>query len=426
MITFHDSALSPPNLNVHEFYLARQPILDRKQELFAYELLFRNSDEGGAVFSTDLSATAAVIAHASQLGLDRVIGNVRGFLNVDAAVLHSDIFEFLPKDKIVLEILETVKATPDVIERVAALAQAGFRFALDDIVGDCEDLRRLMPMASIIKVDLLSTPAQELQRLTPLLKKENKLLLAEKVETREQLDQCLNLGFDYFQGYFFARPSVMGGKKLSPSQISILNLMKLVMTDAENSDIEKVIKRDVSLGINLLRLVNTPAVGLRHRVDSLSHALMVLGRQQLRRWLQIMLYAEPCRKMTSMTPLLMLATTRARMMELLTSKMQPNNRNASDTAFTVGIMSLMDTLFGLPMQEILDQVSVVDEVSAALLRRSGYYGDVLTLTECLEDTHNSAPQIYPLLQKLELPDNDLIEIEMEAFEWTDSIVHGAI
>jgi hypothetical protein len=141
----------------------------------------------------------------------------------------------------------------------------------------------------------------------------------------------------------------------------------LVTSDADNHEIERAIKRDVSLALNLLRLVNTPAVGARQRIDSLSQAVTILGRRQLQRWLQIMLYAEPSKRGHSMTPLLMLATTRGRLLELLAGKLRPSQRESADIAFTVGIMSLMDTLFGISMAEILEQIPVSDDVRNALL-----------------------------------------------------------
>ncbi|HJW55189.1 MAG TPA: EAL domain-containing protein, partial [Burkholderiaceae bacterium] len=266
---------SPRPLRVRDFFLARQPILDRGQSLVAYELLFRNADTNAANVTSDLSATAAVIAHTSQLGIEKVIGESLGYLNVDAAVLMSDIFQFLPKEKVVLEIVETTKATPEIIERIRFLVKQGFRFALDDVITDSEDVQKLLPLADIVKIDLRDMPLSALLKLTPKFRLAKKKLLAEKVENREQFDTCLELGFDYFQGYYFAKPAILSGKKLSPSQLAIMKLMTQVTSDADNSEIEHSIKQDVSLCFNLLRLVNAPAIGMRHRIDSISQALLV-------------------------------------------------------------------------------------------------------------------------------------------------------
>lgn len=412
-------------LRVREFFLARQPILDRNQSLVAYELLFRNTDLGAANVTSDLAATASVIAHTSQLGMEKVIGDSLGYLNVDTAVLMSDIFQFLPKEKVVLEIVETTKATPDILDRIRALVAQGFRFALDDVITDNEDVQKLLPLVDIIKFDLRDMPLSALLKLTPRFRLEKKQLLAEKVENREQFDTCLELGFDYFQGYYFAKPAILSGKKLSPSQLAIMRLLAQITSDAHTGEIEHSIKQDVSLCFNLLRLVNTPAIGMRHRIDSINQALLVLGRSQLRRWLQIMLYAEPCKKGQGMTPLLTLAATRGKLLELMAHRIAPHNRNMGDTAFTVGIMSLMDTLFSMPMQEILEQVAVVDTVSDALLRRTGHYGDMLRLAEQMERIDEAGPMLEELIAKLGLSGDDLYELQIHAFEWGDLVARNA-
>ena len=413
-------------LRVKEFFLARQPILDRNQELVAYELLFRNGDVSAADITNDLSATAAVISHTAQLGIEKVIGAVRGFINVDAAALMSDIFEFLPREQVVLEIVETVEATPEVVARVKELSAQGFQFALDDVITDSADVQKLLPMIDIVKFDLRDMPLSALLKLTPQFKQAGKALLAEKVESFGQFKICLDLGFDYFQGYYFAKPSLLSGKKLSPSQMAVMAMMKLVVSDAETAEIEHAIKQDVALSLNLLRPANAPAFGIRHRIDSLSQALIVLGRDHLRRWLQIMLYAEPCKKGHSLPPLLALATTRGKMLELLARKIAPGNRNLADTAFTVGIMSLTDTLFGIPMQAILEQIHVVEEVAQALLSRKGIHGDLLKLAEYLEQIEESQELIAPLLHKLKLSHEDLYELEIASFEWSDQVAHSAV
>lgn len=414
-----------PPLRVREFFLARQPILDRNQSLVAYELLFRNAAVGPANITSDLSATASVIAHASQLGMEKVIGDSFGYLNADAAVLMSDIFQFLPREKIVLEIVETMKATPEILARIEQLVKDGFRFALDDVITDSTDVQKLLPLVDIIKLDLRDMPLSALLKLTSQFKRANKKLLAEKVETQEQFQTCLELGFDYFQGYYFARPLVLSGKKLSPSQLAIIHLMNLISSDADTATVEASIKKDISLCFNLLRLVNTPAVGARRRIDSVSQALMILGRDQLQRWLQIMLYAEPCKKGRHMTPLLVLAATRGKLLELIAQQVNPSDRRIAETAFTVGIMSLMDTLFSIPMAEILEQIPVVDAVSSALLRREGHYGDMLSLVERMERIDTVAPQLKDLIDTIGLSGDDLYGLQLAAFEWSDGVARDA-
>jgi EAL and modified HD-GYP domain-containing signal transduction protein len=422
-----DQSLDPAMTGqlVKEFFLARQPILNRDQNLIAYELLFRSAAFGAANVIDDLAATASVMAHVSELGLENVVGESLGFLNVDAAVLMSDFISFLPADKVILEILETVKVTPAIIARVTELIEAGYIFALDDVVANSADIQQLLPLIHIIKVDIMAVDKASLPRLSRQFKSSNKKILAEKVETLAEFQLCLQLGFDYFQGYYFAKPVILSGKKLSPSQLSILQLINQIIADAETIELERTIKTDASLGLNLLRLVNSPGVGATQRIETLSQAVMVLGRVQLQRWLQILLYANSGKASTVVSPLLMLATTRGKLLELMAQKLKPGNRSVADKSFTVGIMSLMDTLFGQPMEKILEQISVADEVRDALLFRKGTYGDMLKLAEYVERIEDAGPLLLPTLEKLHLTVEDFSALQLTAFQWASNVGAGA-
>lgn len=404
-----------------EFFLARQPILNREQELVAYELLFRSAASGPINMVDDLSATAAVISHASELGMEQVIGDKLGFVNTDAAVLMSDFVKYLPHDKLVLEILETVKATPELIARITELVEAGFVFALDDVIADSVDIQAFLPLVQYIKVDIKDMSPDNRSKMSRLFRSGTKKMLAEKVETLADFQSCLNLGFEYFQGYYFAKPVVLSGKKLASSELAIMKLMGLLNSDADNSVIERNIKQDAALGLNLLRLANTPAIGARTRIDTVGQALAVLGRRQLQSWLQILLYAKPGKAGAFTSPLLQMATTRGRLLELIAGKHHPKKRSMGDLAFTVGIMSLLDALFNLPMAEILTQISVSDDVADALLTRTGPFGEMLKLVEYIENIEAARPLLLTTLSTLHLSSEDLYDLQLAAFEWTDKI-----
>jgi EAL and modified HD-GYP domain-containing signal transduction protein len=408
---------------VEEFFLARQPILNRSQTLVAYELLFRRAGGEAADVTDDLSATASVIAHASELGMENVIGKSLGFFNVDTVVLMSDFVKFLPSQKVVLEILESVEVTPEVVARVAELSKAGYKFALDDVIEDSWGLRQLLPYVSIIKIDIAGMRRDDLAALFNRFKSDGKTMLAEKVENIDEFNHCMALGFDYFQGYYFAKPVIMSGKKLSPSQVALIEIMGQLDADADNLVLERSIKRDAALGLTLLRLVNTPAMGMIRRIDSLGQALAVLGRRQLYRWLQIMLYTEPDKSRHTISPLLVLASSRGKLLELMAQKHNPGKSDMADIAFTVGIMSLMDTLFSLPMKDILEQMSVATEVRTALLEREGVFGDMLHLVEYMERVEECRPQAETTLRKLGFTSEALYEMQVAAFEWSDSIAY---
>jgi c-di-GMP phosphodiesterase len=418
-------AAAPHAPRIKEFFLARQPILNRDQQLYAYELLFRSAAAGPASVTDDLSATAAVIAHAAELGIENVIGASPAFINVNAAVLFSDFVHFLPRHTVVLEILETVEADDALVARIEQLALGGYRFALDDVVNASDRVMRLLPLVDIVKIDVTQLDASSLAALSATVRLAGKKLLAEKVETLQEFDACMELGFDYFQGYYFAKPLVFSGMKLPPERIDLVRLMAQLSSDADVDELERSIKHDAALGLTLLRMVNAPVAGVHQRIDSVGQALQVLGRRRLQRWLQILIYAEPGKGGAPSSPLLAMATTRGRLLELISEKIRPGDRAVADVAFTVGVMSLTDALFGAPMEKILEGLAVADEIRRALLEREGFYGDMLRLAESVETIDDAAPLVAELLQKLGLSLEDFNALQLEAFEWSGAVAHQA-
>jgi c-di-GMP phosphodiesterase len=412
---YHSSEVRQP------FFLARQPIVDRNRELAAYELLFRLTEAGPANVTDDIMATASVICHASELGLANVLGQYRGFINVDASALMSDFIRVLPREKIVLEVLETVEVNEEIVQRIRHLIEAGYSFALDDVVAESDDVQRLLPYVDIIKVDVYAVSNQELERLSQRFLSAGKMLLAEKVESAEKFEQCLALGFDYFQGNFLAKPVVMKGMKLSPSAVTVMQLMTQILSHADADTLAKVIECDAALKESLLDLARRSEVAGAHGVVTIRDALRLMGRRRLHRWLQIMLYAQTGQPGRAASPLLAKAAARGRLMELLAARLHPGERRTGDKAFTIGTVSLMESLFDMPMSKLLTQLPADAAMRSALLERKGDFGDMLRLVECLEEENTECNEIGFLLRRLNLESEDLYVLQLQAFEWSDRI-----
>jgi c-di-GMP phosphodiesterase len=411
-----------------DFFMARRPVVDRSQRLVAHELMFSDAmQEKGVtvVGGEEQPASASVIADVCEYGLTRVIGDQVGILYIDAEALMSDIFGFLPPQQIVLELANMPACTPAMLERLAALRGQGFRLALTVSSEKCEiaSLLPLLPLIEGVRIDVSQRTDEELVRICRTFKAHGKMLLAERVDTMQCFRRCADLGFDFFQGYFFSEPQILAGKKLSASQLSVIELMALLASDADDVLIEHSIKGDVALGLNLLRFVNTPAISA-HRIESLRQALMAVGRNQLQRWLQVMLYAEGGVDGSAVVPLMAQATARGRLMELVAQKLRPGNRSIADTAFTVGIMSLMDTLFSMPMTDILKQIPVVDDVAAALLHREAYFGKLLAMAEQTEWRQRNNELLLQSLAELHLGCKDLYLLQLATFEWSDTVTRS--
>jgi EAL and modified HD-GYP domain-containing signal transduction protein len=285
------------------------------------------------------------------------------------------------------------------------------------------DIAPLLPLIEGVRVDVSQRTDEELAQICSMFKAHDQMLLAEHVESMPCFRRCAELGFDFFQGYFFSEPQILAGKKLSASHLSVIELMGLLASDADDALIEQSIKGDVALGLNLLRFVNTPAISA-HRIESLRQALIAVGRNQLQRWLQVLLYAEGGVDGSAVVPLMAQATTRGRLMELVAQKLRPGNRSIADTAFTVGIMSLMDTLFSMPMTDILKQIPVVDEVAAALLHRDGYFGKLLAMAEQTEWRQRNNELLLQSLVELNLSCKDLYLLQLATFEWSDKVTRS--
>ena len=383
-----------PEAQNMQLFLGRQPILGREQQLFAYELFFRDgliATGNRAEILDPTHATATVIANAfAELSNNDVLGPYRAFINVGLDILFGDLIEALPQHLVALEILESVKPTPEVLARCQQLHDLGFMLAVDDVIEVNESSRPLLALADIIKVDIQNMEADRLRAVVEQLKPFGKKLLAEKVETAEQLSLCQSLGFDLFQGYFFAKPTLIVGKKLNPSQLVLIRLLGLVFEDADTTAIEAAFKTEPGLTVNMLRLTNSVACGLSINVTSLRHAITILGRRQLQRWLQLLIFTTPKGGMQGVNPLLQLAATRGRVMELLAERVVPRNREFADHSFMVGIMSLMPTLLGIQMADILGQLPVALRVKQALMDYAGQHGLMLRLVEATEQPDSSA------------------------------------
>ncbi len=405
----------PENIT-HDIFVGRQPILDRDERLVAYELLFRSSQKNEAQVSDGMAATAAVLTHVfSHFGVEAALGPFLGFINVDERLLMTELLEALPRQQIVLEILETVPVTPELVRRCGELKAMGFTLALDDFIGEEEKYRPILPFMDIVKVDIQPLSESELRALTPGLKQWPLKLLAEKVDSREQAALLRDLGYDLFQGYYFARPTIMAGKKLSSSELALMRIFGMLMGDAETSELEKALKPEPALTLNLLRLANSAANAPRAPITSLRQAITMLGRRQMQRWLQLLLYTTPGGSVAA-NPLLQMAATRGRFMELVAGR-TGGDSGQEDRAFMAGIMSLMPALLGLSMEDILKDLPVADDVAQALSGRAGLLGRLLRLAEALEGSA-SPPE------SLRFPGLDALAVNQclsEALAWANSI-----
>ena len=347
-----------------DVFVARQPIFDRQQKVYAYELLFRSSLENFFSHPDPNLASAKVISDSFFLfGMETITGGKRAFINVTRESLLQEYLAMFPKALTVVEILETVEPDEEVIEACRKLKEEGFLLALDDFVYS-DRFIPLVDMADIIKVDFLGTDVPERRAMVERFSGRGIKLLAERVETREEFDLAVNLGYDYFQGYFFSKPVILQKKDIPGFKLNYLQIIREINRPELNYDqLEDVIKREVSLSYKLLRYINSPFFGWKREVTSIRHALTLLGDKSVRKWASLVALAS----MGSDKPeeLVTSAVVRAKFCELLAPKTGLAARE--EDLFLMGMFSMIDALVDLPLPEILAEIPIAPEIKGALL-----------------------------------------------------------
>ncbi|MDP6979732.1 MAG: EAL domain-containing protein [Myxococcota bacterium] len=408
-----------------QIFVGRQPILDRDQNVIAYELLFRASAAAdAAVYAEQGAASLRVIVNTFMtMGLDRVLGNHLGFLNVVGSMVKSDLIEALPRERVVIEVLENVEIDEELTARCSELDEMGYAIALDDWIQD--DYRaEMVSIARYIKLDLMEIPRVRWRSVVRKLRKHDVILLAEKVETREAFEYCLSLGFDLFQGYFFSTPQILEGENADPARLEVLTLIQKLVTGEENAEIAEVLKRNPSLSMNLLRLVNSAALSPVSKIARIEDAVVYLGRDNLRRWLFMLLYAGGDEDALQ-DPLLQTATHRGCVMELVAEELVEGGvtPTQASSAFLVGMLSMIDVLLGQPIEEIIPGLNLSDEVQAALLKHEGVLGRLFDLALQIERAEFDT--IAQTTAELGLEVASLQDCDNRAYAWVNGLSQPA-
>ncbi|WP_127476445.1 EAL and HDOD domain-containing protein [Sulfurivermis fontis] len=358
-----------------DVFVARQPIFDRRQQVVAYELLYRARDSRVAEISDpDLATTEVFINTFMDIGLDRVTGQRRAYINLTRPFLLGQYPLPFHQDSVTLEVLEDIVPDTELIEALRGLSQQGFEIALDDFTFRPE-LVPLLRIADVVKLDIRQLDAEALQQHVALLRRFGVRLLAEKVETRAEFARCLELGFDLFQGYFFCAPAVLRGKQAVPSRLATLRLLhKLNVPEFRFDELAQTISTDATLAYKLLRYINSAYFGLRRKVESIRHALVLLGQKNIRIWLNLIALSHLQDKSHE---LMVTTLARARMCELIAiSRGQEQDK---DKYFLVGLFSALDAFVDMPMAEIIESISLADDIVEGITRRSGPLGTVLEM-----------------------------------------------
>lgn len=392
--------------SMSDIYIARQPIYDRDLNVYAYELLFRGDTTNEAGFVDGDQATSDVIVNTfMEIGLNNIVGDRLAFINLTRAFIVDERPISLPRDRVVLELLEDIDADEEVIQATRRFVEQGYKIALDDFIFH-ESLRPLVEAASIIKIDVMALEEAEIRAHVEELRHYPLKLLAEKVEHQAMYQLCVELGFDYFQGYFFAQPVVIQGQRLPNNRLSILRLLgRLQDPLLSTGELEELVSQDVTLSFRILRYVNSAALSLPRKIESIHEAVVLVGSQNIKHWALLLAMSSVDNKPVE---LVVMAMIRGKMAELLATALELPN---PESYFTVGLFSALDALMDNSMEEILTQLPLADHIASALLHGEGSHGEVLNCVLAYERGYWEAVRC-----KL-LPMPDIRNCYLDALKW---------
>lgn len=394
-------------------FIARQPIYDRKLNVYAYELLYRASETNQANVVDGDDATSQVLINAlMDIGLPNIVGSAYVFINLTKHYILEGLPPTLAQDNVVLEVLEDILPDETLITALNKFKAEGYTIALDDFIYDSTK-RSLIEVADLIKIDLIALPEGALEDQVKILKPYGVRLLAEKVETQEEFGHCRDLGFYYFQGYFFCKPNLIRGKRIPTSRIVIMQLLaELQSPELDFGELRDLISQDVSLSYRILRYINSAHFSLGRKIDSIRRAITLMGLKTIKSWVAILAMSSVDDKPHE---LILTALRRARMCETLAEITIGTHKIPAENAFIVGLFSTLDALLDKPLADILGTLPLTDEINDALLRHDGPLGQLLYLILEYEQGH------WDSVGNSQYDASTLHNAYLESIHWADEI-----
>lgn len=407
-----------------EVYVARQPILDNQCEVFAYELLYRGNKENNYFPQIDGDkATADVVFNSFfNIGLEQISEGKSVFVNFTENLLKSELPLCFPPNTLVIEVLENINPTKEIVDICKLLKQKGFRIALDDYIlnEDHPHTYDLLKYADIIKVDIQATSEDMQNRMLAKLDSYNVEWLAEKVETYQEYRECIKKGYSYFQGYFFSKPVILTSYDVSIYPFHHLELIKELSQEEPNvRKVAQKVEMDVALSFKLLQLINSAAYRRIEPIKSIEQAIVLLGLKEVKKWAYVLTLKElKYQNKNVPTELIKLSFMRAKMGELIS--IETGKKSESSSYFLTGMLSCIDTFMQRPIQDVLEDLPLHEEIKQAIKGESNAYRSVLELCQLVEQA--KWDQIERKSEELNLPMDRVFQFYKDALEWTQTIM----
>jgi EAL and modified HD-GYP domain-containing signal transduction protein len=395
-----------------DVFIARQPIFDQQQRVYAYELLYRSGQQNFCTAADLNDASRKVIANSGLLlSTINITDGKKAFINVTRDILLDETIELLPRDLTVVELLETIEPEAEVIAACRKLRDAGYQLALDDFIWDAR-FEPLIELADIIKVDFLLTRGENRLKLSEQLQGKQKILLAEKVETPEEYQEGIRLGYSLFQGYFFCKPMILSRKDLPGNKLSLLRILQEIQQpDIDLAKLEEVIRRDLSLTYKLLRYLNSAAFQWKNEIETIRHALLLLGEKQIKKWASLIVLTSLGSDKSE--ELMLRALIRAGFCESLASRISLPER--AEDFFLTGLFSLIDAILDRPLAELLKDLPLSSDIQQAIQSHDNLLHQALQTVMAYEQ--GDWTTLSAQAARLKLDESQLPELYLKTVEW---------
>lgn len=422
MPDFYKSEISEAETAHAQIFVARQPIFDNQEKVYGYELLFRSGLDNFFPAGTDqdFAASKVLLDGFLMIGMDALLGGKKAFVNFTRNLLVNEAATLFPKDHLVVEVLEHVEPDEEVTLHCQKMKDSGYLLALDDFEYH-EKWQPLINITDIIKIDFRLSTQEYCAQIVQQLKSPQLRFLAEKVETKEDVGRAKEMGYSLFQGYYYSKPKILQGRDIPGYKLNYLQLMREVMQpDMDFRKMGQIIQRDVSLAYKLLRFINSAAFCFSNRVDSINHALALMGTREIRKWVSLVALSgmgkDKCEE------LVVASLVRARFCELLAGKTGLTPRGSD--LFLMGMFSLIDAFLDRPMDELVKTLPMAEDIKTALLGGSNKLHDILELSRAYEQA--DWDKVSSLTITLRLSEKDTPQLYLQSLELANQVFKTAM
>lgn len=373
-------------------YIGRQPIINAKAKIFAYDLLYREN-----AHTDDNGFTATVISNL--LGsMDTILGKHIGFIRVNAEFLYYDVINLLPYEKVVYSLFPDTLIDETLVQRMLFLKEQGCRFALNESLYDDKSIQKyalILPFLSYLKIDVSRSDLSLIGRSIPLLHEVGIEVIGSKIETHDMYELCRSMGFDYFQGYFISEPNIIKNISFSPEQEGIFRLWNLLQQESEMPELVEAFQSNHAISLRLLRFINSATFSLKNPVSSMEQVLTLMGRDPISRWIMLLMFSESQSEIEQRIPLLLMVIHRTELMSALMGVINPKaSKDDLSKAYFTGMLSLIHLLFHMPQRDVLSKLNIASEIEEAVLEGHGFYGELLDLSRSIELFDTEAIELF--------------------------------